>query len=275
MITIEFIDSEKELTKNDIEQLGLLWGTPLQNVEAFFNSQDPHDFYSLFYESLLVDRAINIDWRWAPEDIVGQITYLLPKHGIELVSSNEIKAQDGEITYKIEFKLDNHHYKLEVPFEEPGAMFDFLNKLIHPHQFIALDTKSDEYCWLLISDSFDISELCKIAGLRRSSTEKQSKAVAENANIKLEGKQSVKLFFKPTIYLYKNGQRYVVKYKYPNVAGYGTWAGRILPGQTIHEGVAAELRKELNYFGPFEIENVTFHDYGADRKKQESRTLFH
>ena len=71
------------------------------------------------------------------------------------------------------------------------------------------------------------------------------------------GKQTVKIFFEPQIQIITNtgGRDLPVE-----------WNGRILPGQTIEEGIATELKKVYGYKGRFEWRNPNFKEWAKDTK---------
>ena len=79
----------------------------------------------------------------------------------------------------------------------------------------------------------------------------------QQLDINEAGKQAKKIFFQPQIQIVSpNGGRELQV----------DWAGRILPGQTLQEGIGAELKKVYNYSGRFEFRNPYFLDYAKDSK---------
>lgn len=76
-------------------------------------------------------------------------------------------------------------------------------------------------------------------------------------NINVDGKQTTKVFFDPLILVVGEGGTKTLPQN---------WAGRILPGQAIKEGIAAELKDVYGYTGRFNYENICFRDYAKDRK---------
>jgi hypothetical protein len=82
----------------------------------------------------------------------------------------------------------------------------------------------------------------------------------DELSINMEGRQTTKLFFHPQIQLFaKDGGKEL------DIA----WSGRILPGQTLKEGIAAELKEVYGYTGRFDFRNVYFLDYAKDNKGQD------
>lgn len=76
-------------------------------------------------------------------------------------------------------------------------------------------------------------------------------------HINKAGKQTTKIFFEPKV---RVTTRAGVKDLPQN------WAGRILPGQTIADGIAAELKEVYGYDGVFEYSAIYFLEYAQDRK---------
>lgn len=72
-----------------------------------------------------------------------------------------------------------------------------------------------------------------------------------------DGRQTTKIFFDPLILVAGQGATKTLPQN---------WAGRILPGQTIKEGIAAELKEVYGYTGRFTYENIYFREYAKDRK---------
>jgi hypothetical protein len=76
-------------------------------------------------------------------------------------------------------------------------------------------------------------------------------------SINKDGVQTTKIFFQPWILSVDTEGVHEVPVD---------WAGRILPGQTIHEGIAAELQEVYGYTGEFDFSNIAFMDYAKDKK---------
>lgn len=76
-------------------------------------------------------------------------------------------------------------------------------------------------------------------------------------SINKDGKQATKIFFDPLVLVVGTGATKTLPQN---------WAGRILPGQTIKEGIAAELKEVYGYTGRFDYENIYFREYAKDRK---------
>lgn len=258
MITL-FAYQEEELDEQAVQALSRLWDKPFQNLDAFFelDEDDFKDFDLLLFESL-TDRCVLIDWKWGPEDIFWQLERSLPDFRISLTSAVDPETREGD--YKITFTINGVNHSLDVPWANPDVLLDYINNLITPRSFIHLNYRDDTYRWLLIPANFDIARFCQIAGMTQNREDLKKQTLPQDLAINPSGKQSAKIFFRPKMFLYKNGQKFFVEYTH------GSWAGRILPGQTIKEGVATELQKELDYTGDFTIGNIQFTDYGTDRK---------
>jgi|GEM_PF-4762944 len=85
----------------------------------------------------------------------------------------------------------------------------------------------------------------------------EAKPYPEKSDLVLDGKQAVKIFFVPRVQIItKDGGRDIE----------ADWAGRILPGQSLEEGIATELKSAYNYSGRFEYRDVYFSDYVQDNK---------
>lgn len=75
-------------------------------------------------------------------------------------------------------------------------------------------------------------------------------------SINMDGKQTTKIFFEPRVQVVgKDGTKNLPE----------NWAGRILPGQTIKEGIAAELKEVYGYLGRFDYSKIYFKEYAKDR----------
>jgi hypothetical protein len=78
----------------------------------FFNS-DTRDFIDYFYDVLMerdMSPAINIDWRWHPDDIFWQLGKSLPDHNIKLVEVTDDPDYEAfNVTYKFGEKTNTVH----------------------------------------------------------------------------------------------------------------------------------------------------------------------
>jgi hypothetical protein len=84
--------------------------------------------------------------------------------------------------------------------------------------------------------------------------------VLEKKSINTDSRQTTKIFFQPKVQVVTNGISNVLSTE---------WAGRILPGQTIEEGITLELKEVYGYTGRFEWSNMDFLDYAKDQKGQD------
>ena len=71
------------------------------------------------------------------------------------------------------------------------------------------------------------------------------------------GKQVSKIFFVPHIEIIDNDTTREIE---------ADWTGRVLSGQTLHEGVTAEIKQVYGYGGRIEIGKVSFLDHTKDNK---------
>jgi|GEM_PF-4780637 len=69
-----------------------------------------------------------------------------------------------------------------------------------------------------------------------------------------------KLFFVPTINFRRDWRQYTL------TGESAEWAGRIMPGQTVHEGIAQELHDALGYDGTFSYGKLELRDTVKDKK---------
>jgi hypothetical protein len=79
-------------------------------------------------------------------------------------------------------------------------------------------------------------------------------------DINIDGPQAAKIFFVPRIQLVAPEGAQEVKID---------WAGRVMPGQTVAEGIADELKENFGYDGKFEWRNAYFRDWIKDKNGQD------
>lgn len=75
-------------------------------------------------------------------------------------------------------------------------------------------------------------------------------------DINEQGPQATKIFFVPRIQIVGAEGAQEVKVD---------WAGRVMPGQTVSEGIAAELQESFGYSGKFEWRSPYFRDLTKDK----------
>jgi cell wall assembly regulator SMI1 len=71
------------------------------------------------------------------------------------------------------------------------------------------------------------------------------------------GPQTTKIFFVPDIQVITGDGQFKLD---------ADWAGRVLPGQTLSEGISAEVKEVYGYSGRLEVGNVLFLDHAKDNK---------
>lgn len=76
-------------------------------------------------------------------------------------------------------------------------------------------------------------------------------------DIKEQGEQATNIFFVPRLQIVTADGAQEVKVD---------WAGRVLPGQTVTEGVAAELKEYFGFSGKFEWRSPYFRDWAKDSR---------
>lgn len=84
-----------------------------------------------------------------------------------------------------------------------------------------------------------------------------------------------KVFFVPSVFCVAGGEVKNLSYTHPLTGQPMHWAGRVLPGQTFTQGIAAELEKIHGYRVKFEFYNSRSRDYTLDKSgKQIERHQF-
>ncbi len=259
MITL-FDAAQKDLSQDDIQKIfELLKINPAPDITDFLNDpnldDDEKDFHNFFFDVLVENNipcAIEIDWKWEPDDLFWQLERYFPTLKL---THNEWIPSDS--CYQINYMLHGKSEAVEVAFDNPDGLFESLSHHLTDCKFIALNFLEDGYAWLIIPNDFNIELFCTLTGLV---TEKPAPTREEAPKNFGEGyKQTEKLFFKPTIFYIDESQ---IGYTMPGQL----WAGRILPGQTIREGIATELKMELNYTGRFDYSYDGFEGTFKDRK---------
>jgi hypothetical protein len=142
------------------------------------------------------------------------------------------------------FKHGTGFESVRVALGNPDALLDAISKHMEKKSFIALDWSQDRHSWLLVPKSFDIDAFCKITGgafeqPKVTQAQRPPEEFAEGYKVR------EKIFFTPQI-IYIGSDK--TGFDMPGQV----WSGRILPGQTVRDGTAAELMTELKYSGRFD-----------------------
>lgn len=254
-------NTDKQLSVPDINRLAQIIGIdePINTDEFLSNPESERGFYEFFHDVLAGQkrrRVIVIDWKWEPSDLFWHIQSVLKNHEISLIQSGNSQAAN---VHTITFEINGTRYSLEVFDEHPERVLEYIDTLIDDGQFISIDFREDSYCWLYAPQSFgpkNLDEFCALTGCTISASD-NVKLAPKKISINPKGKQSTKIFFKPQIQVIESGGGRELPVD---------WAGRVLPGQTLEEGIATELKEVYGYTGRFEFRNIYFLDHAKDRK---------
>lgn len=261
MLTVIYdYDSEKQLSATEIDRLVQLIGiSNTFNVDEFLSKpDDDHNLYNFidFLANNQLFRNISSGWKWEPDDILQKAALIFPNHTIEFTQLDTSQATNF---YSIRFKIDDIDYQFEVLNNRLEQFIEYIEKIINDGQFMEVNFYDDPCYWWCLPHDFsesDFREFCSLTGCRPYTTLPLEQRMQKLSIIPV-GKQSTKIFFKPKIQIIagNSGRELPVD-----------WSGRVLPGQTIQEGIASELEQVLNYKGRFEYSDIYFHDYVKDRQ---------
>jgi hypothetical protein len=241
-----------------------------------YNTDDPRDFYHFFYDVLVEQNAlcaINFDWKWHPDDVFWQLKEYLPTYDIELL---ETKDDPDYLAYEIAYRIGASTATIKVNFSEPNQLLNDISRWLPDKQFVDLNFGEDSYSWLIVPKTFDAERFLEVTGLKRTGESAglplQPRYDARHPNLTLDYKQPKKLFFLPKIIYVEDDQNgYFFRYKKSDSTAIVTynhpvWAGRILAGQTVKEGIAVELESELGYTGRFDYAFVGYESTIKDKQ---------
>lgn len=260
MISLDASNELNELNADTTETIfRLLAVSNPPDVSDFLkNTDEDPDFYTFFYDVLVendIPCAIDVDWKWEPADIFRQFNLAMPEDKIRYLTSDFDAEQQ---VYKIRYEHEDNAQYVEIPYDNPSDLVSALLRHLPGKDIIALDFGEDRYSWLIVPVDFDIAMFCKITGATAGApTQEKREPVPENFT---EGYlQQKKIFFDPRIiYVEKNG----TGYNMPNQF----WSGRVLVGQTVREGIAAELQQAMRYIGRFDYAYDKYAYTTEDRK---------
>lgn len=223
----------KELDQQNVGSLLELIGLDKNlKLDAFTLGSDDYTFYEFFYDS--VPNCIIFDWKWSVQRTIDEV--------VKKIEKIEPKIPDVRHIFNA-VKPESYSSG------SPDILFEELNQHSKGMQFIHIDLGDDTYYYLAAPRNIDLNVLCSITGLQVLSQTSQAPVLTTNDINKVQTK---KIFFAPI----QNGE-----------AGSSqsfNWYGRILPGQTIREGVAEELRNAESFRGSFSIESIEFKDFDTD-----------
>lgn len=260
MVPLEVKEDLLELDNANAQQLfKLLSINNPPDLRDFLESGDYCNFSDFFFDVLIendVPCALSIDWKWTPQELFEQFKVIFSDLDIELIGDEY--SNDG--TYLIEYRQGESVKKKLITQNKPSDLLVELTSYLPGKKLLEINFLEDNYNWLFVPSAFDIELFCSITGLSKSWLDSAQEKIPENFT---EGyRQSKKIFFIPRIvYVSDNGSGYDM----PNQH----WGGRILPGQTIRQGIATELNKELQYHGHFNYEYNKLLDITKDREGRE------
>lgn len=260
------IDNDKEMDESETQELCSLLGlgSSVHIKDFLAKDETPHDFYHLFFDVLMeqdIPNAIDIDWRWTPDDLFWQAQRYFSNLSVELIDANEIydEKSNNIKAWWVKFTVNSEEKEIEVDFDRPG---DLLEAIKPDTQFTLLDVnfKEDRYSWLIVPDTFDEKRFIELTG-----------GVPSNEptplDVGLVDPLPNKVFFYPAmISLQRGNETYGVFCINPQTSQVFNWAGRIMAGQTFREGIATELKSVFQYDGDFEFGSVTFKDEVQDKQ---------
>lgn len=140
MITL-FDAAQKELSQDDIQKIfELLKINPAPDITDFLNDpnldDDEKDFHNFFFDVLVENNipcAIEIDWKWEPDDLFWQLERYFPTLKL---THNEWIPSDS--CYQINYMLHGKSEAVEVAFDNPDGLFESLSHHLTDCKFIAL-----------------------------------------------------------------------------------------------------------------------------------------
>jgi hypothetical protein len=244
------------------------------DVSHFMDTNYPEDrtFYQFATQVLSMNgvSAVIAPNKWEPENLFYQLKRVLKDHTIELLEETENREYEA---YDVSFSLDGANESVTVDTADPSQLFDTFNKYLSDHQFIRLESHLKERRsveWLLTPMPFDSDKFRQLTGCSKMRLEWKPSLTARytegrTPTVSQVEKLTRKVFFTPSTLCVAHGEVKYLSYTHPSTSQPMHWAGRVLPGQTFTEGIAAELEKTLDYRGKFEFYNFRFQDYAFDK----------
>lgn len=285
-MTIDFKDMDSNQIINNLNEL-LAQGYNINNVVLALN-----DVHVIANYSLLIQKgASNIDLIELSETVNPVVvlnnleTFTNAKIAIDIPSIiAKLDDEDAltELTIATEQLLRlgiNPQIIADKCISSNGSLLNFiafsLSKLIDAGAQISADELIDKLLEdnnLLedFNDDKDIALLIR-AGASPEALHKLKKYLFENTfretdyagpyprklDLIESGQQLQKIFFLPSIQIRKGTAGNEIQ---------SDWSGRVLPGQTLKEGIAMELKEVYGYSGKFKYDDIHFLDYIKDYK---------
>ena len=246
-----------------------------------FCEKPDNDFYGLFYD-LLIDQSVpcafELDWKWDPDDVFKHFERFFQE--IDIKPINIWEDSDYQL-YDIEYSVGDKSYTANVEDNQPSHLLSDIEKRLDDKQFIYINFGEDSYAYLIVSQDFDVERLIDITGLEPAKREitalPQPRYDIRHPNLKKDFKQPEKIFFVPTIICVEDSHtasrvlyRQTSSSNGESRASSQVWAGRILAGQAAYDGIAAELKEELDYAGRFDY---TFAGYDGTFKDKKGKDV--
>lgn len=265
MLSFTF-DTDKEMSEAETQELCRILGvsSKVQIRDFLQNNEEPHGFYQFFFDVLIeqdIPNAIDIDWRWAPDDLFWQAQRYFSSSSIELIDAKETydEISNNIKSWQVKFRLDNEEKEIEIEFVRPGDLLEAL-KPDTQSKFVDINFLEDRYSWLVVPHTFDEQRFTEITGCEPSKE-------ATPLDVDLVAPLPNKVFFYPAmVSLQRGNETYGVFCINPKTNQVVNWAGRILAGQTFREGIATELKSVFRYDGDFEFGSVSFKDEIPDKQ---------
>jgi len=265
MITLTTTDTElKPLDKERADRIVSLLDIKDVDYGDFF-SGETCNFYDFYFDVLLRQKtpcAISIDWKWRPENIFSQLNESVLGDGFEIAA---IKDDPNYLAFDIVYSYGVNKGNLKVNFAAPNQLLEDIEKYttyLMGKSFAEVNFLEDSYSWLIVPDEFDEDTFMQLTGLSRAKVEPspplQPRYDARRPNLAPDHKQPQKIFFLPNIVYVEDDQNgYIFRYKKSDsnttvTYNHPVWAGRVLAGQTVKEGLAIELQSEIGYTGRFD-----------------------
>ena len=260
MITLTVANTElKTLDREKADKLVSLLG--LKDVEyGEFFSEETCDFYNFYFDVLFEQKtpcAVHTDWKWHPEDIFFQLNKSVLGDGLEVTA---IKDEPGYRAFEVAYLYGANKGGLKVGLAEPSRLLEDIKKnttYLAGRAFVEIDFLEDSYSWLIVPDKFDEDIFMQLTGLSRAKSEQEAAPYPHQLDINQTDRQTKKIFFKPVVQVISGNSGRILE---------SDWAGRVVPGQTLREGIAAELKAVYDYSGAFEFSDIHFLDWAKDNK---------
>lgn len=258
------VDTDKEMDEAETQELCRILGidSKVQTKDFLENDDGPHNFTEFF--SVLVDQnvpvALDIDWRWGPDDLFWQVQRYYSDARIELIDAKEIydEKDNNFKAWRIKYRLNDDEKEIEVDFDRPGDLLEAL-KPDTRSKIVEINFLEDAFSWLIVPDAFNENRFIEITGAEPAQN-------TVSLDIDVAAPLPNKVFFYPALIGLQRGDKIYGVYSINPQYGVVDWAGRVLAGQTFQQGIATELKSMFDYDGDFEISAISYKDEIPDRQ---------